>query len=363
MNETIELFGEHEVRWYQAAARNAVEQHLENGRKRICVVQATGTGKTLSCGLIFTSNKVRRILGVKKNKPLRLLFIAMKHRLLTQAERAYAHVSNVEFIPHSAFGTLPDETEWDLCVIDEAHHESCMSIQLQLDNLRHKPIIGLTATPERADGFLIKFEEIVEPISREDAVKQGYLAPTSIHSILDGGERSKTEILKKVFDRFAGEMGKTIVFVRTRREVKELSKHLNETGYSCVALLDQKGQDIDRVLDAFSDGEFQFVINCNLISEGVDVKHCESVVIGRQYNSYPQLNQTIGRAARPDSVCNVWELVNPLSGKNLETTAVVGTPEAHRLLEYKRGQWNERVFNYVQNSLSMFGIKKERIVR
>ena len=71
------------------------------------------------------------------------------------------------------------------------------------------------------------------------------------------------------------------------------------------------------------------------------------MLLGRQFGSYPQLNQVIGRAARPDSDCNVWELVNPLSGRNLDTTVIVGTPEYHRLISKEGGQWVEREFDYV----------------
>lgn len=59
------------------------------------------------------------------------------------------------------------------------------------------------------------------------------------------------------------------------------------------------------------------------------------------------LNQIIGRAARPDSECNVWELINPMSGRNLDTTVVVGTPASHRLVNKERGEWVERQFDYI----------------
>jgi len=103
------------------------------------------------------------------------------------------------------------------------------------------------------------------------------------------------------------------------------------------------------LLDQFSEGAVQFIVNCNKINEGVDVKGCTDVLLGRQFGSYAQLNQVIGRAARPDSPCNVWELINPLSARNLDTTVVVGTPEFHRLVGKEGGQWVERQFNYVQH--------------
>ena len=102
--ELTELFGDKEVRWYQIAARNGVEEALEqDATARILIVLPTGAGKTITSGLVFSSQRVRKALGLKEGETLRLLFIAHKHRLLSQAELAYAAAEGVEFIPHSAF--------------------------------------------------------------------------------------------------------------------------------------------------------------------------------------------------------------------------------------------------------------------
>ena len=210
-----------------------------------------------------------------------------------------------------------------------------------------KPIIGLTATPDRADGMLIKFEEIIHPLSREDAVNEGYLAPTYLNSVIDTPARNKVPALMRLFSEYGHEMEQTMVFVRTIAEVEAVTAYLNEIGYNARSIIRQSDAEVDSLLDDFSAKRFQFVVNCNKINEGVDVKYCSTVVLGRQFGSYPQLNQVIGRAARPDSPCNVWELINPLSGYNLDTTVVVGTPERHRLISTVRGQYEEQQFDYV----------------
>lgn len=341
-----EMFGAVEARWYQVASLHAVESALERGVHRVLVVQPTGCGKTLTSGLIFSSDRVRRALGIV-DRPLKLLFVAHKHRLLTQAEQTYAEASNVEFIAQSAFSDLPENLEWDVACIDEAHHEAMSTIQYHLDKLGNKPIIGLTATPDRADGLLIKFEEIVNPISREQAVAEGWLARTYLNSVIDTPASDKTPALKRLFDHYGHEMEQTMVFVRTKAEVRRIANYLTEKNYRAMAILDQSDNEVNEILDAFSNGQLQFIVNCNKINEGVDVKRCSTVVLGRQFGSYPQLNQVIGRASRPDSNCNVWELINPLSGRNLDTTVVVGTPERHRLIATVRGQYVEQEFNYV----------------
>lgn len=353
--EEVVLFGEKEARWFQVAALHAVEQALENGLRRILVEHPTGAGKTITSGLIFSSERVRRALGVMNGRPLRLLFIAHKHRLLTQAERTYADASNVHFIPQSAFSEIPEGTEWDVALLDEAHHEAMVTIQYRLETLGNKPIIGLTATPDRADGCLIKFEEIVNPISREQAVEEGYLAPTYLNSILDAADTNKLPVTQMILDEYGHQFGQTMMFFRTKKEVRAMTAWLQRKGYKAIAILEQHDTEVDQVLDDFSNGHFQFVLNCNKINEGVDVKGCTDVFLGRNFGSYPQLSQVIGRAARPDSICQVWELINPLSGRNLDTTVVVGTPEQHRLLSRKGGKWTEQEFDYVGHRSEIVG--------
>ena len=236
------------------------------------------------------------------------------------------------------------------------------SIQYQLEKLGDKPIIGLTATPDRADGLLIKFEEIICPISREQAVEEGWLAQTFLNSVIDTPKPNKVEALKLLFTAYGHEMGQTMIFVRTKAEVREFTDFLNETFAPpstgnmfdrlratgpAQAILDQSNREVDDILNSFSAGGIQFLVNCNKINEGVDVAGCSTVVLGRQFGSYPQLNQVIGRAARPDSDCNVWELINPLSGRNLDTTVIVGTPERHRLISTVKGKYVEQAFDYV----------------
>lgn len=362
VDDVIELYGDKEVRWYQIAARNAVEQILlKNPRARILVVLPTGAGKTITSGLIFSSPTVRKALKIK-NRDLNLFFVAHKHRLLTQGEQAYADAEQVNFIPHSAFQDLPTNLQWDITCIDEAHHEAMSTIQYHLDNIGDKPIIGLTATPDRADNMLIKFDYIVDPISREQAVAEGWLAPTHLHTIVDVPSKQKIVMLTDIFKQYSHQMGQSMVFVRYKKEVDQLERLLRDMGHRAIGITNQTERVLDRTLNEFSNGDWKFVINCNKINEGVDVKGCTDVILGRQFGSYPQLNQVIGRASRPDSDCNVWELINPLSGRNLDTTVVVGTPETHRLISHERGDWVERQFDYTATHSRHLGMANAKII-
>lgn len=344
--DEVEYFGEKPLRWYQVACRNGLARELEFGVKRVLIVLPTGAGKTITIACSMSDPRIRAALNVKGNRKLRVLFSAHKHRLLTQAEKTFADSSNVELILHSIFSDIPD-IDWDVCILDEAHHEACATFQYQLSQLGNKCIVGLTATPDRADGCLIKFESIINPITREEAVAQGYLAPTYLNSIVDTPASNKVPVTKMIIDEYLEEFGQTMMFFRTKVEVQEVASYLASKGKKVTAIVSQNDATLDTLLNDFSEGKVQFLVNCNKINEGVDVKGCTDVFLGRSYGSYPQLNQVIGRASRPDSDCRVWELVNPLSGRNLDTTVVVGTPERHRLISKKKGKWISRDFDYV----------------
>jgi len=350
----LEFYGEKELRWYQIAAITGLVGYLEEGSKRVLIVLPTGAGKTITIAASLSDVRVRRALGIPEDRPLRVLFAAHMNRLLTQAEMTFAESNNVEIIPQSIFSSIPEGLEWDVTVLDEAHHEACSTFQYHLEKLGDKPIIGLTATPDRADGCLIKFDAIINPLTREQAVAEGFLAETYLNSIIDTPAKDKVPVTKMIIDRYGHEFGQTIMFFKTKREVREVAEYLIEKSYSAVALLDQSPAALNIILDEFSEGKHQFLLNCNRISEGIDVKGCTDVYAGRQFGSYPQLNQVIGRAARPDGDCNVWELINPLSSTNLDTTVVVGTPKRHRLISKRSTHWLEREFNYVSHRNEMW---------
>lgn len=365
------MFGRRELRWFQVAALHYVEEcivkHATDGC-RILINKPTGVGKTLTSGAILISEPIRKALA-KPGEPLRVLYASHMHRLLTQAERAFSEENSIRTITdadlanykkdpatcteiyyYSVASKMPS-FEFDLVIIDEAHHEAMATIQHHLVHMSSTPIIGLTATKKRPDGMVIKFEHIFAPISREQAVEEGWLAETSVRSILDLSGTNKVPILTSLLTHFAEQMGQTMVFVRTIAEVEKITAHLLEMGHTAVGLTNQRPKELDAILDRFGRGEIQFVVNCKKIGEGVDVAGCTDVLIGRNMGSYTMLNQVIGRAARPDSTCTVWELIDPL-GRNLDTTVVVGTPLDHKLLEPTQAGWSVHDFNFGEDSVA-----------
>src|SRR5690606_17843873 len=139
------------------------------GHHRNLVVAATGTGKTIVAALDY--QRLRRE-GTNEPRP-RLLFVAHRREILEQSLDAFRAV-----LRDGAFGELlvgderpvrgehvfasiqslsaeriaqlaPDAFE--VVIVDEFHHAAADSYQRLLDHVRPRVLLGLTATPERAD--------------------------------------------------------------------------------------------------------------------------------------------------------------------------------------------------------------------
>lgn len=356
ITDVVEFFGRDELRWYQVAARNEFADCLERGLKRMFLVLPTGAGKTITVAATCGNDRIRKALGVKDDRPLRILYCALNHRLLTQAERTFLDECNVELYTQTPFSKIPEGLVWDLAILDEGHHESCLSIQYQLDQLGERPILAMSATPDRPDGCLLKFDHFICPMSREQAVEEGWLAETQLFTFVDTAARDKTDTVVRILKHYWRQMGQTIIYMRTRDEVARVTAWMqsNVPEVNTVGLTTQSASAINHVLDSFSAGETNFIVNCGRLSEGVDVKGCVSAVLGRNLGSYVQYNQIIGRTARPDSESKVWELVDPLSPDNLDGTVVVGTPQSHTLIYNRGGRWIERDFGKYHTQANAF---------
>ena len=153
---------------YQEEILEAIEvERIVHDRHRNLVVAATGTGKTVVAALDY------RRLCDGSNRP-RLLFVAHRREILEQSLRTYREVlgdgdfgelyvggARPERWEHvfasvqslTAYGVASiDPNAFDIVVIDEFHHAEARTYRRILAHLVPRELLGLTATPERADG-------------------------------------------------------------------------------------------------------------------------------------------------------------------------------------------------------------------
>lgn len=330
-------------RYYQTNAIRAAAGYLESGFRRLLYIQPTGTGKTLLSKLTALDMDIRKVLGIDKKPKIRVVFIADSNRLLRQAKREFAECTDVELYAHSAYKEIPQhiiDAGWDMTFIDEAHHEAMFSIQQLLDHVKDTPVFGFTATPDRGDGLLLKFERYIFPISKEEAIRRKFIATPKINSIIDTSGSNKLDISIQVVKLYHQEMKNTIVYFKTNKECENFLAFCREAGHTAHWLRDDS--EMDDILERFSDGEFKFLINCKKLGEGIDIKNCTDVLLARQFNSKGEKEQYIGRSIRPDSPCTVWELINPIQN-NILAKDIFSVVLMHKLIFKRGGVWQERI--------------------
>lgn len=343
----------HEPRYYQINTILTANDYLDVGFRRLLFVSPTGSGKTLIARLLATSNEIRDTLGINEKmkadpeRKVRVIMIANAHRLLEQAVETFQGCDDVELICVSAFSDISSELieeGWDLTFIDEAHHEAMASIQRLLEYIKEKPLFGLTATPNRGDGLMLKFERFIYSISKEEAIKRKFISAPKINSILDPNGNDKVGIAKDVFSNHMHEMGQTLVYFKTSRECRDFHEFLLSKGATSFHL--ENESDMEYAISLFEEGEIQFLINCKMMGQGVDVKGCTDVFLARTFNSAAEKEQYIGRSIRIDSSCEVWEYINPY-GRNVLSKNLFSIYLRERMIYFQHDAWHVKTLKEV----------------
>src|SRR5262245_53546692 len=197
-----------------------LEQLVENregrGLTRNLVVAATGTGKTMLAGFDYARQPGRP----------HLLFLAHREELLRQARTSFRHIlrdgSFGELLTGSErparathlFGTIQSFARsdlpsrlgadyWKYVVIDEAHHAPADSYQDVLARLQPRILLGLTATPERADNqpLLPDFDGAIAAEMRLwHALEKQLVVPFEYYGIADETDFSAIEWRRGGYD-------------------------------------------------------------------------------------------------------------------------------------------------------------------
>jgi len=137
------------------------------GHHRNLLVSATGTGKTVMAAVDYA--RLRQTLS-----RARLLFVAHRKEILAQSQATFQYaLRDASFGELWVDGARPERYEhvfasvqslsrmdlslleanhFDVVIIDEFHHAAAPTYAALLAHLKPKELLGLTATPERADG-------------------------------------------------------------------------------------------------------------------------------------------------------------------------------------------------------------------
>ena len=321
-----------ELRPYQVEAVNAVKNSFLKGHHRVLMVLPTGCGKT-----VVFSEIARRTL----EKGNRVLIIAHREELLDQArqklwqvaglradiERANLHASAQSSVIVASVQTLCREVRLNefapdhfaLIIIDEAHHALTPSYKKVIDYFEKSYVLGVTATPDRADKQKLSkvFEDLAYDYSIADAVNDGYLVRPVAQTVNLNIDLSKVRIkcgdydvnstakaLYKVLDEIADAIKdvcatrrKVVVFLPLVEISQNFAKCMQLRGIKAAEV---NGESINRaeILADFAAEKYQVLCNSMLLTEGWDCPAVDCVVVLRPTKSRALYVQMIGRGMR-----------------------------------------------------------------
>ncbi|MFV0393319.1 MAG: DUF3427 domain-containing protein, partial [Coprobacillaceae bacterium] len=295
------------------------------------VISSTGSGKTILAGL-----------DVKQVNPSRMLFIVHRENIARKAMDTFKQI-----IPNKSYGLYTGTTkdkdsdylfatiqtlvnnldsfnknDFDYIIIDEVHHGGAKSYQQVFNYFKPSFYLGLTATPERTDGFDIfkMFDYNIAYEYRLDrAMKDDLLAPfhyfgvsditvdnelveenTSINN-LTTEERIKN-ISNKLREYTVTSQVNGLMFVSNVTEAKQLSSKLNEEGFKTITLDATNNEDErQQAIDKLETTELDYIITVDIFNEGIDIPCVNQVVLLRPTKSAIVYVQQIGRGLRKHS--------------------------------------------------------------
>ncbi|MCB9701183.1 MAG: DUF3427 domain-containing protein [Myxococcales bacterium] len=359
---------------HQREILDALAAERERGHRRNLVVAATGTGKTVVAALDY-----KRLRGGLPRS--RLLFVAHRREILRQSQatfqvalgdaafgellgdgqepRSWEHVfANIQSLPMERLATIaPDH--FDVVIVDEFHHAAAKSYDDLLAHLRPKILVGLTATPERADGRSVLgwFDGRIASETRLwAALEQQLLCPFHYFAIgggpnLDGVKWSRgrydTRALSNVYT--ADHLFALRILQETRAKVRDITRmralgfcvdiaharfmaaYFVEHGVAAEVLTGaSSGAERDAVQRRLRGGEVQIVFTVDLFNEGVDLPEVDTLLFLRPTESATVFLQQLGRGLRRvqgKECCAVLDFVSPVDRRfrfDLRYRAIVG---------------------------------------
>lgn len=344
-----------ELRPYQVEAVRAILRELRDHRATLLIL-ATGLGKTVTFGAVAA----RAVQAGRK-----LLVIAHREELLDQAAEKMRLFGLRAEIEQGADrvdpAELPDVTiasvqtmqrarlerfardAFALVIIDEAHHATAKSYGAILDHFVRAKVLGVTATPDRADGRGLGavFDSVAYRMEIGEGMRAGWLAPINLRCVtVEGLDLSSIPTRAGDFDRakleaelrregnmhaVAGSLvsligeRQTIAFTAGVAQAHDLAACLAARGIASAAVDGSMArEERERVREAFRAGAIRAVANAMVWTEGFDAPETSCIALIRPTRSRALITQMIGRGLRTapgKTDCLVLDFVPERAGK------------------------------------------------
>jgi superfamily II DNA or RNA helicase len=316
-------------------------ERLVHGRWRNLVVMATGTGKTVVAALDY--RRLRESGAVDS-----LLFVAHQEQILRQSRSVFRQVlrdgsfgetlvggdrpqdwkhvfASIQSLPRQEIS--PDA--YDMVIVDEFHHAEAPTYARLLERLRPRVLLGLTATPDRADGGDVRrwFDgraavelHLWEALERQllapfqyfglhDDVDlsqlhwrrgQGY-DPAELDGVYTGNHARARMILQAVRDKADAGRMRALGFCVSIGHAEFMADWFTKAGVPSAAVT-SRVDPLDRraLIDRFRRRELRVLFTVDLFNEGVDLPMVDTILLLRPTESATIFLQQLGRGLRLD---------------------------------------------------------------
>jgi superfamily II DNA or RNA helicase len=329
----------------QLEALGALARLRREGVVRAAVIAATGLGKTFLAA--FDAAEMARERGGGPRR-FSVLFLAHREEILQQARATYERVhpdlstgllvsgqrpgdADVVFATVQSLLGRPDllERTYDQVVVDEFHHAAAPPYAQVLGRLTYRFLLGLTATPERADGhdvLRICDYNVAYEVRLPEAIGRGWLVPFHYFGIADtvdyapvpwrNGQfdpaalehalmlESRTDlILRHALEKgYDGRRRATVGFCAGVRHARYMASTLANRGFAAAAVTGSTPPaERLRLYDAFTDPghDLEWLFVADVLNEGIDLPAINSLLFLRPTQSPGLFLQQLGRGLRP----------------------------------------------------------------
>lgn len=319
----------------QQEALKALAKLQQNNKHKALLISATGTGKTYLSAF-----------AVKKANPKRLLFLAHREQILKQACKTFAKIipdiqygilsaNHKDFHKPYLFATINmlskeenltqfTPTHFDYIIIDETHRAGASSYLKILNYFQPQFLLGMTATPERTDGFDIYqlFDHnIAYEIRLNQAMQENLLCPFHYFGITDitvddqeindnstfndlTTDARVTHIINQSqYYGFSGERLRGLIFCSQIEEAQILSQKFNERGFNTIALSGKDSQEtrtnaIHKLEQKERSTGLDYIFTVDIMNEGIDIPAINQIIMLRPTKSAIIFVQQLGRGLR-----------------------------------------------------------------
>ncbi len=309
-------------------------------------VAATGTGKTVIAAsviarhpgrtmvvahreeLIFqAADRIQKVTGLEPD----IEMAEMRAAEFSLTGKARVVISTIQTQVAGSNGgrmTRFDPSEFSLLVIDEAHHAVAKTYRRVIDHYRTNPdlqVLGVTATPDRADEEALGrvFEAVAWEFDIRFGITDGWLVPIRQRMVqADGLDLSQVRTtagdlngadLARVMEyevplheivgptiELAGNR-KTLIFAASLAHADRICEILNRHRADSARWVHGGTPKAERrqLFRDYARGEFQYLVNVGVATEGFDDPGVAVVVMARPTKSRALYTQMIGRGIRP----------------------------------------------------------------